>query len=76
LFQTYKNILQELTTSLKKEGFFPDLLVEDLREEHHSQEEDSIRSIHPHEDNILEFAPPVEEEQWEEFSQKLKENVE
>jgi hypothetical protein len=74
-FQTYENILQELTTSLKREGFFPDLLVEDLREAHHAQEEDSIGSIHPHEDNTLEFAQPIEEERWDEFSQKLKENV-
>jgi hypothetical protein len=38
--QTYEDTLQRLTTSLKMEGFFPDLLVEYLRESHHDQNED------------------------------------
>jgi hypothetical protein len=76
--QTYEDTLQELTTSLKREGFFPDHLVEDLREAHHAQEEDSID-----EDDALIIVPLVEEdeevceepEQCEDFSQRLKESV-
>jgi hypothetical protein len=82
-FQTYEDILQELATTLKGVGFSPNLLIEDLRDAHHAQEEDPIVSSHLHEDNTLVFSPPIGEdeeicerqERWEELSRKLKENV-
>jgi hypothetical protein len=60
-FQTYEDTLQELTTSLEEEGFFSDLLIKDLREAHHAQEEDFVGNAHPHEDETLVFSPPIEE---------------
>jgi hypothetical protein len=62
--QTYEGTLQELIAALEEYGFFIGHLIEDLREAHHAQEEDSIGSIHPHdEDNTLIVAPLVEDEE-------------
>jgi hypothetical protein len=58
-----KDTLQELTTTLKREGFFLDILIRNLRKEHHAQEEDSIGSIHPHENNTLIISLLVEDEE-------------
>jgi hypothetical protein len=76
--QTYEDALQEITTTLKGEGFFPVIVIRKLWEAHHVQEEDSVRIIHPHEDNTLIIATLVEDEetkQCEEFPQRLKERV-
>jgi hypothetical protein len=74
-----RTLFKNSQQSLKREGFFSDILIRNLREAHHAQEEDSIGSIHPHdEDNTLIVSLLVEDEepkQCEDFSQRLKESV-
>jgi hypothetical protein len=74
--QTYEDTLQELTTTLKKEGLFLDPLISDLRESHHALQEDFIGHIHPHDEkNTLVVAPLIEDEeleQCEDFSQRIE----
>jgi hypothetical protein len=57
----YMRTLFKNSTTLKREGFFLDIIIINLREAHHAQEEESIGSIHPHEDNTLIIAPLVED---------------
>lgn len=40
--QTYEDILRELVATLKREGFFSEIIIRDLREAHHAQEEESV----------------------------------
>jgi hypothetical protein len=43
-FQTYEDILQDISEIFKRECFFSNLLIRYLREAHHAQEEESIES--------------------------------
>jgi len=77
--QTNEETLQNITTTLKREGFFRGPLIGNLRETHHALEDDSIGNIHHRDENSeLVVAPLIEDEepeQYEDFSQRMKEIV-